>query len=49
MPLEPVDRVMPRHPVPIAGLARMDVFKGKGNDQLDTFFYQVEEFAAFLH
>ncbi len=27
----------------------MDVFKGEGNDQLDTFFDQVEEFAAFFH
>ncbi len=27
----------------------MDVFKGEGNNQLDTFFDQVEEFAAFFH
>ncbi len=48
-PLEPADRMMPNRPVPIARLAKMDVFKVEGNDQLDTFFDQVEEFAAFFH
>ncbi len=47
-PMEPADRVMPNIPVPMARLAKMDVFKGEGNDQLDTFFDQVEEFAAFF-
>ena len=27
----------------------MNVFKGEGNDQLDTFYDQVDEFAAFFH
>ncbi len=48
-PLEPANRIMPNRPVPIACLAKMDVFKGEENDQLDTFFDQVEEFAAFFH
>ncbi len=48
-PLEPVNKVMPNLSIPVARLAKMDVFEGEGNDQLDTFFDQVEEFAAFFY
>ncbi len=48
-PMEPADRVMSNRPVTMARLAKMDVFKGEKNYQLDTFFDQVEEFAAFFH
>ncbi len=50
VPLDPAaDRVMPHRPAPIARLAKIDAFKGEGNGQLDTFFDQEEEFAAFFH
>ena len=40
---------MPHGKASNACLAKIDVFKGKDNDQLDTFFNQVEEFVAFFH
>ncbi len=45
-PLVLADIVMPNLPAPIACLAKMASFRGEGNNQLDTFFDQIEKFAA---